>query len=266
MHRMLWPRNALSVRDLCIAACVQRAWRAVEAVINAVEGGFYKPAGDVFFPDPANRAQCTSVANALEAEIQRIKSGQLELKDMAGLFIVQIGGFLISYLVHVGRVRGIKWRAQLRHASPAELEAMTKASLGDVAIAMPQRPADSSSSSEESDGDEFDGLESHQMAAPVVYAHGGSEGRLAKLLMENRGEIDDLRKSLHHFTHNLASEFKAQLAAGGAGGDARAMNPLGAAALRSLKSAGPSRRIRGMPTVPLRLRHANAPSGAPTQE
>lgn len=202
------------------------------------------------------------MANALEAEIQRIKSGQLELKDMAGLFIVQIGGFLISYGVHVGRVRGIKWRAQQRHASPAELEAMTKASFGDVAIAMPQRPADSSSSDEgDEDADEFDGLESHQMAAPVIYAHGGSEGRLAKLLMENRGEIDDLRKSLHHFTHNLASEFKAQLAAGGAGGDARAMNPLGAAALRSHKSFGPTRRLHGMPTVPLRLRHANAPAG-----
>jgi hypothetical protein len=173
--------------------------------------------------------------------------------------IVQIGGFLISYFVHVTRVRGLKWRAHLRHASPAELEAMTKASVGDVVISVPQRPPESSSS-EDSDADFDDGLQSHQVAAPVIYAHGGSEGRLAKLLMENRGEIDDLRKSLHHFTHNLASEFKAQLVAAGGGGssDPRALNPLGAAALRSHKSFGATRRLRGTPTLPLRMRHANA--------
>lgn len=29
LHRILWSRNALSIRDLCIAACEQRTWRAV---------------------------------------------------------------------------------------------------------------------------------------------------------------------------------------------------------------------------------------------
>ena len=229
-------------------------------VSNAVESGAYLPSRDVYFPDPDSRGPCTSIANALDAEIARIKSGQLELKDMAGLFIVQIGGFVVSYLVHIIRLRGIKWRAQLRHASPAELEAMEKASLGDVKISVPQRPADSSSSEDSDDGFDDAGLVSHQPVAAVVYAHGGSEGRLAKLLMENRGEIDDLRKSLAHFTHNLASEFKAQLAMAGAAGAAspealRQLNPLGAAALRSHKSmTTTTRRIRGVPTLPLRMR------------
>ena len=230
-------------------------------VINAVESGAYLPSRGLYFPDPDERAACTSIANALDAEIARIKSGQLELKDMAGLFIVQIGGFFISYLVHVGRVRGIKWRAHLRKASPADLEAMEKASLGDVKISVLQRPPDSSSSEDSDDG--FDELVSHQPVAAVVYAHGGSEGRLAKLLMENRSEIDDLRKSLHHFTHNLASEFKAQLAAvdgGAASPDAlRQLNPLGAAALKSHKSmhrlmSTTTRRLKGVPTLPLRMR------------
>ena len=227
-------------------------------VSNAVESGAYLPSRDLYFPDPDNRAACTSISNALDAEIARIKSGQLQLKDMAGLFIVQIGGFVVSYLVHIGRLRGIKWRAQMRHASPAELEAMEKASLGDVKISVLQRPADSSSSDDSEDFDD-PGLVSHQPVAAVVYAHGGSEGRLAKLLMENRSEIDDLRKSLHHWTHSLASEFKAQLAAADGGGLSpealRQINPLGAAALRSHKSMSVStRRIRGVPTVPLRMR------------
>ena len=229
-------------------------------VINAVESGAYLPSRDLYFPDPGSRGPCTSIANALDAEIARIKSGQLQIKDMAGLFIVQIGGFVVSYLVHIFRVRGIKWRAKLRHASPAELEAMEKASLGDVKIAVPQRPADSSSSDDSDDGIDDSGLVSHQPVAAVVYAHGGSEGRLAKLLMENRSEIDDLRKSLAHFTHNLASEFKAQMALAGSAGMSspealRLLNPLGAAALRSHKSMNnTTRRIRGVPTQPLRLR------------
>lgn len=236
-----------------------------------------------------SRSACTSTAAALEAEVLRIKSGQLELSDMGGLFVVQAAGVLLSLLVHVARSRAFK--RGIAAMQPAQTVRLAPPPSDALFVKMRQRDREECGSSSEEEysadggeGDADDGLATHLLVASQEYPHGGSEGRLAKLLLQNTAEIDELRRTLHAFTAHIAHEHHMLHRAVRPGeerpGHTSVLRPyaeapaeeappyggrpVDTAALsqsRSLHSHGggaQSVRLRATPTRPLRLRPAEA--------
>lgn len=183
---------------------------ALDVYVNeAIDSGVYRAYAQTLFPDPSDRPSCTSTETALAAEVMRIKSGQLQLKDMAGLFIVQGGGLFLSMLVHFGRLRLEKHRAAARAVAERQ------SAQGRQAEVVKNGDLDGEEEYDSSDMDMEEAMVSHRIelhesVIPTAISHGGSEARLAQLILQNTCEVDELRRSLHMLTSTLTHEIHAE--------------------------------------------------------
>lgn len=73
-------------------------------VSYAVSGGNYSAgAKDIFMPSNSNRPVCDPVAAANAGAVALATSGQLQLVDLAGIFIIQGVGLVFACLIHISK-------------------------------------------------------------------------------------------------------------------------------------------------------------------